>query len=150
MSTFESSIRQIPYPQQSVYDKLSDLSNLQKLKERYELMKDSMPEEARKQAEKIKDLTFDQDSLSVDVPPVGSIKLRVVNREEPKCIKFETEQSPIPFNFWIQLLPVTSTTSKMKLTIKADINPFIKPMVKKPLQEGIEKIADVLQMIQYD
>ena len=53
------------------------------------------------------------------------------------------------FNFWIQLLPVTSTTSKMKLTIKAELNMFIKQMVKKPLQEGIEKIADVLQMIQY-
>ena len=137
-------------PQQNVYDKLSDLNNLQKLKERYELMKDNMPEEARKQAEKIKDLEFDQDSLSVNVPPVGSIKLRVVNREEPKCIKFETEQSPIPFNFWIQLLPVTSTSCKMKLTIKAELNMFIKQMVKKPLQEGIEKIADVLQMIQYN
>ena len=150
MTTFESSIRQIPVPQQTVYDKLSDLNNLQKLKERYELMKDNMPEEARKQAEKIKDLEFDQDSLSVNVPPVGSIKLRVVNREEPKCIKFETEQSPIPFNFWIQLLPVTSTSCKMKLTIKAELNMFIKQMVKKPLQEGIEKIADVLQMIQYN
>ena len=150
MTTFESSIRQIPFPQQIVYDKLSDLNNLQKLKERYELMKDNMPEEARKQAEKIKDLEFDQDSLSVNVPPVGSIKLRVVNREEPKCIKFETEQSPIPFNFWIQLLPVTSTSCKMKLTIKAELNMFIKQMVKKPLQEGIEKIADVLQMIQYN
>ena len=149
MTTFESSIRQIPFPQQNVYDKLSDL-NLQKLKERYALMKDSMPEEARKQAEKIQDLEFDQDSLSVNVPPVGSIKLRVVNREEPKCIKFETEQSPIPFNFWIQILPVTSTTCKMKLTIKAELNIFIKQMVKKPLQEGIEKIADVLQMIQYN
>lgn len=150
MTTFESSIRQIPFQQQNVYDKLSDLNNLQKLKERYELMKDNMPEEARKQAEKIKDLEFDQDSLSVNVPPVGSIKLRVVNREEPKCIKFETEQSPIPFNFWIQLLPVTSTSCKMKLTIKAELNMFIKQMVKKPLQEGIEKIADVLQMIQYN
>ena len=150
MTTFVSSIRQIPFPQQNVYDKLSDLNNLQKLKERYELMKDNMPEEARKQAEKIKDLEFDQDSLSVNVPPVGSIKLRVVNREEPKCIKFETEQSPIPFNFWIQLLPVTSTSCKMKLTIKAELNMFIKQMVKKPLQEGIEKIADVLQMIQYN
>lgn len=150
MTTFESSIRQIPFSQQNVYDKLSDLNNLQKLKERYELMKDNMPEEARKQAEKIKDLEFDQDSLSVNVPPVGSIKLRVVNREEPKCIKFETEQSPIPFNFWIQLLPVTSTSCKMKLTIKAELNMFIKQMVKKPLQEGIEKIADVLQMIQYN
>ncbi|WP_308272327.1 SRPBCC family protein [Prevotella sp.] len=150
MTTFESSIRQIPFPQQNVYDKLSDLNNLQKLKERYAMMKDTMPEEARKQAEKIQDLEFDQDSLSVNVPPVGSIKLRVVNREEPKCIKFETEQSPIPFNFWIQLLPVTSTTCKMKLTIKAELNIFIKQMVKKPLQEGIEKIADVLQMIQYN
>lgn len=150
MTTFESSIRQIPFPQHNVYEKLSDLNNLQKLKERYAMMKDTMPEEARKQAEKIQDLEFDQDSLSVNVPPVGSIKLRVVNREEPKCIKFETEQSPIPFNFWIQLLPVTSTTCKMKLTIKAELNIFIKQMVKKPLQEGIEKIADVLQMIQYN
>ena len=150
MSTFESSIRQIPYPQQNVYDKLSDLSNLKTLKERYELMKDNMPEEARKQAEAIKDLQFDQDSLTVNVPPVGTIRLKVVDREEPKCIKFETEQSPVPFNFWIQLLPVTTTSCKMKLTIKADLNPVIKQMVKKPLSEGIEKIADVLQMIQYN
>ena len=150
MSTFESSIQQIPYPQQNVYDKLSDLSNLKTLKERYELMKDNMPEEARKQAEAIKDLQFDEDSLTVNVPPVGTIRLKVVDREEPKCIKFETEQSPVPFNFWIQLLPVTTTSCKMKLTIKADLNPFIKQMVKKPLSEGIEKIADVLQMIQYN
>lgn len=149
MTTFESSIRQIPYPQQNVYAKLSDLNNLRALKERYELMKDSMPEEARKQAEKIKDLQFDQDTLSVEVPPVGTIRLRIVDRDEPKCIKFETEQSPVPFNFWIQMLPVTATTSKMKLTIKAELNMFIKQMVKKPLQEGIEKIADALQMIQY-
>ena len=148
-TTFESTIRQIPYPQQNVYDRLSDLSNLQKLKERYEMMKDTMPEEARKQAEKIKDLTFDQDSLSVNVPPVGTIRLRIVDRDEPKCIKFATEQSPIPFNFWIQLLPVTQTTAKMKLTLRAELNIFIKKMVKKPLGEGIEKIADVLQMIQY-
>ena len=128
MTTFESTIRQINYPQQNVYNKLSDLSNLQALKERYELMKDTMPEEARQQAEKIKDMTFDADSLSVNVPPVGSIRLRIVDRDAPKCI---------------------STTSKMKLTIKAELNMFIKQMVKKPLQEGIEKIADVLQMIQY-
>ena len=136
MSTFESSIRQIPHPQQSVYAMLSDLANLERIRHR-------LPED------KLKDFSFDSDTLSVDVPPVGSIRLRIVDREEPKCIKFETEQSPVPFNFWIQILPVTETTSKMKLTIKADLNPFIKGMVKKPLQEGIEKIADALQMIEY-
>ena len=135
MSTFESSIRQIPHPQQSVYAMLSDLANLERIRHR-------LPED------KLKDFSFDSDTLSVNVPPVGSIR-RIVDRDEPKCIKFETEQSPVPFNFWIQILPVTETTSKMKLTIKADLNPFIKGMVKKPLQEGIEKIADALQMIEY-
>ena len=137
MSTFESSIRQIPHSQQSVYDMLSDLANLERVRSR-------LPED------KLKDFSFDSDSLSVNVPPVGSIRLRIVDRDAPKCIKFETEESPVPFNFWIQILPVTTTSSKMKLTIKADLNPFIKGMVKKPLQEGIEKIADALQMINYD
>ncbi|MBQ7471817.1 MAG: SRPBCC family protein [Prevotella sp.] len=135
-SKFESSIREIAAPQQAVYDTLSNLENLEKVRDR-------VPED------KLKDFSFDRDSLSISVPPVGNIRMRIVEREEPKTIKFEAEQSPVPFNFWIQLLPVTETTSKMKLTIKADLNPFIKGMVAKPLQEGLEKIADALQMVKY-
>lgn len=133
---FESTVREIQYSQQAVYNMLSDLSNLDKVKDR-------IPED------KLKDLSFDADSLSISTP-MGSVRLVIVEREEPKCIKFETEQSPLPFHFWIQILPMTDTTSKMKLTIKADLNPFIKGMVQKPLQEGIEKIADVLQMLHYE
>jgi hypothetical protein len=55
----------------------------------------------------------------------------------------------LPFNFWIQILPVTSDSCKMKLTIKAEISMFLKPMVSKPLNEGIEKLADILQNIPY-
>ena len=137
MTKFESSIRQIMYPQQAVYNMLSDLSNIERVK-------DHLPED------KVQDLTFDTDSGSISVAPVGQIALRIIDREEPKTIKFETAQSPVPFNLWIQLLPVTETTSKMKLTIKAELNPFIKGMVSKPLQEGLEKIADMLTMIQYE
>ena len=64
--------------------------------------------------------------------------------------KFATEQSPIPFDLWIQVLPVTDATSKMKLTIKAELNPFIKGMVQGPLKEGVEKIADALAAIRYE
>ena len=148
-STFESNIKQIPHKQESVFNTLSDLNNLQVLKDRFEQVKDQIPEDKRKEMEKLKDLRFDSDSITINAPMVGDLKMRIIDRDFPKTIKFETENSPIPFNFWIQLLPVTSTTSKMKLTIKAELNMFIKQMVKKPLQEGIEKIADVLQMIQY-
>lgn len=137
MSTkIESTIRQISYPQTAVYAMLSDLSNIERVRDR-------LPED------KIQDLTFDTDSISISTQ-MGAVKLFIVEREEPKTIKFETQESPLPFNFWIQLLPVTDTACKMKLTIKADLNPLISGMVKKPLQDGIEKIADALQMIQYE
>lgn len=138
MSTkFESSIRQISYPQQNVYNMLSDLSNLEKVKDR-------VP------ADKIQDFSFDSDTLSVKVAPVGAITMRIVDRDEPKCIKFETSESPMPFNFWIQILSVSESVCKMKLTIKSEVNPFLVSMIKKPLQEGLEKIADMLQMINYE
>lgn len=137
MSTkFESSIRQIGHSQEAVYRTLSDLSNLERVRDR-------IPQD------KLDDFSFDSDHIAIKAPMVGEIRLYIVDREAPKTIKFETEQSPIPFNFWIQLLPITEATCKMKLTIKAEINPFIKGMVQKPLQEGIEKIADALQMINY-
>ena len=137
MSTFESSIRQIPYKQEAVFNMLSDLSNIERLK-------DKLPED------KLEQMTFDSDSISVSVNPVGQIKLRIVEREAPKCIKFETAESPVPFNLWIQVVPNGDNASKMKLTIKAELNPFIKGMVKKPLMEGLEKIADLLQVIKYE
>ncbi len=133
---FESSVKQIPYPQQAVYDNISDLRNLEKVRDR-------VPED------KVKDFSFDEDSVSLNVPPVGELKLRICERDEPKCVKFETTQSPVPFHVWIQVLPVTETTSKMKVTVKAELNPFIKGVVAGPLQDGVEKIADALAQIAY-
>ncbi len=135
MSKFESGIKHIPYPQQTVYAMLSDLSNIEKVRDR-------LPED------KIKDLAFDSDSISISAP-MGSVSLRIVEREEPKCIKFATESSPVSANLWIQIVAEGEAACKMRLTIKADINPFIKAMVSKPLQEGLEKIADVLAIIPY-
>ena len=136
MSKFESSIKQIPYPVENVYRNISDLSNLERVRDR-------VPED------KLQDFQFDSDSVQVSVAPVGTIKLRIIERDENKCVKFETEQSPLPFNLWIQVLPVDETTSKMKVTVKADIPFMLKGMVSGPLQDGVEKIADALAQIPY-
>ena len=136
MTKFESSVKQIPYSQEAVYRNISDLRNLEKVRDR-------VPED------KVNDFAFDEDMVSLNVPPVGELKLRIIEREEPKCVKFETAQSPVPFNVWIQVLPVSETASKMKVTVKAELNPFIKGMVSGPLQDGVEKIADALAQIPY-
>lgn len=134
---YESNVREIPHAQETVYQSLSDLRNLERIKER-------MPEE------KVQGMEFDQDTMAVSMPPVGRIALRIIKREEPKCIKFETEQSPLDFNFWIQLLPVTEQSCKMRLTLKADLNPLIRGMVGGKLQEAIDKIAEMLAAIPYE
>ena len=55
MSNFESSVKVIPYSQERVYNKLSDLSNL-------EAVKDRLPKD------KVQDLSFDSDTLSLVFP----------------------------------------------------------------------------------
>ena len=136
MTKFESSVKQIAYPVEDVYRNISDLSNLERVRDR-------VPED------KLNSFSFDRDTVSVNVDPVGDIKLRIIEREEGKCVKFETEQSPMPFNLWIQVLPVTETTSKMRVTVQADIPLMLKGMVSGPLQDGVEKIADALSQIPY-
>ena len=136
MAKFESSIKQVPHPQEAVYRNLSDLSNLEKVRDR-------VPED------KVQDFSFDKDTVSVNVPPVGKITIRICDREEPKCVKFESVDSPMPFHLWIQVLPVTAETSKMKGTVDADIPFMLKGMVAGPLQDGVEKIADALAIIDY-
>ena len=91
MANFESSVKVIPYSQERVYAKLSDLSNL-------ESVKDRLPED------KIQDLSFDSDTLSFSVSPIGQLTLQIVEREPCKCIKLATTNSPLPFNMWIQLV----------------------------------------------
>lgn len=136
MTKFESTVKVIPYSQESVYGKLSDLSNL-------EAIKGSLPED------KVKDLSFDSDTLSFNAAPVGQLTLKIVEREPSKCIKLETTNSPLPFNLWIQLVPTTDQECKLKLTIGMELNPFMKAMVQKPLEEGLEKMAEMLALVKY-
>ena len=137
MAKFESSVKQVPYPQEAVYRNISDLRNLERVKDR-------VPED------RLKDFSFDQDTVSMNVPPVGQISIRIIDRDEPKCVKFETAQSPMPFNLWVQVLPTSANSSKMKITVDADIPFMLKGMVSGPLQDAVEKVADALAMIPYE
>lgn len=141
MVKFESEVKHVPYSQERVYTKLADLNNLASVRERLDLLKDKLEG-------KLEDMSFDQDSLTLKVQGI-SLTLRIVEREPMKCIKFEGDKTPIPLNLWIQILPVTDVGAKMRVTIGAEVNMFMKAMVSKPLKEGVDKLADMLAMIPY-
>lgn len=137
MTKFESEVKTINATISSVYNKLSDLSNIESLKDRI-------------QSGKIDDLQCSENTLSFSVSPIGEIELAIVEKEVNKTIKFASQKSPISFNLWIQLIPSDNEQTRMKLTIGAELNMFTKGIASKPLKEGVEKLADMLALIPYN
>lgn len=140
MTSFESKTVRIAHSAEKVFALLSDLSNL----ERFQGVLNAPGND------KLKITGYDRDSLSIEVSPVGTLTFRIVNREPYKTIKFEAENSPLPLNLWIQFVSTGENETASRITIKADLNPFIKPMLSKPLQEGVDKMADMLVVFPYE
>lgn len=141
MKRIESNVKMIPYPQESVYAKVSDLSNLKTLA-------DSIPAD-RKEQFNIENLECTPDRVSCSVSPVGQIEIGIVTREPFKCVKLETLRSPVKLTMWIQIVSTGLSDCKIKLTADADLNFFMAKMAEKPLSEALEKLADMLAMMPY-
>ncbi len=155
MAKYESSVKQVNAPVERVYAVLSDMERLRpmiEIAQNNNMLKEKVREAGQDPAmlEKLKDMTLTSDRISFPAPMVGEVALAIVEREQDRCVKFQTEKSPIEANLWIQVLPVTSTTSKMRVTIKADLNPMIKMMVGSKLEKGIDQFADMLCMLPYN
>lgn len=136
MTEFVSEVKAIPQPGERIFAMLSDLSNLERIKDR-------IPQD------KVKNFEFDSDSCSFAVDPVGKINFQIVEREPNKTIKFATTNSPVPLFLWIQLKEIAENDTRMKITARAELNPFLKPMVSKPLQDAVDKISEVLASLPY-
>ena len=94
----------------------------------------------------LENITFDADSIQLP-SPAGNLKLRIVERDEPKCIKLAGEDTPLPLYVWIQLLPEGDDACKMRVTVGAEVSLFMKPMVSKPLSQAAEGLANVLSLV---
>ena len=158
MTQYESQIKVINAPVERVYGMLSNLENLRPIiqaAQDNDMLRQQMEQAGQDPSvlEKLKDVQLAEDYIGIPAPMVGEISMRIIEREENKTIKFATDQSPVDANMWIQVLPTTAAetqeATKMRLTLKADLNPMIKMMVGSKLKDGIDKFADMLAMIKY-
>lgn len=155
LTKFESAVKPLSHPQQTVYGWLSDLRHIEALREKLndpavlqqlgERVPGTDAESLRRQLET---MTLSEDTVTMD-SPLGKVTLRIVEREAPKCVKLEAEGSPLPLALWVQVLPVADGGSKMRVTLGAEVNVFMKAMVSKPLQQAVDGIADLLASLPY-
>lgn len=135
MTEYTSDIQQIPYSAERIFSKLSDLNNLESVKPLIE--------------GKVKNFTFDTDSCQFKVDPIGTVGIRIVEREPFKNIRLESVKSPIEFLGWIQLQEVAPEDTRLKLTFRAKIPMFLKAMISGKLEEGINTVAEMLAKLPY-
>ena len=153
LAKYESEVKIVPRSQSVVYSRFDDLNSLSAIKDRLsdptvqQKLSEQVPadklDELRKYAQ---GLSFEADAIHI-ASPMGNITLRVVEREEPKCIKFASEGSPVQLYVWIQLLPHGAYESKLRVTVGAEVNFFMKGMVAKPLQQAADGLANMLSAL---
>lgn len=156
MTKKESEIKVVAAPVERVYARLGDLRNFQTLKERIndpqvqQMIGDKVPADKMQQLVSVMEkMEFTADSIIVDSPMGGQITLSIIEREENKLLKFGAEGSPIPVNLWIQMLPADAFSARIKVTVGADVNLFMKAMIGKPLQQAADGVAQMLAAIPY-
>lgn len=137
MTEFVSEVKTILHSDADVYRVLSDPRNLQKVK-------GELPED------QIRDLIFDEDSISFRVDPIGAVRFLVIEREPNKLVKLQSEKLPFDVFLWIQLVAKGEKDTRLRLTLRAELNALIRGMVEKPMREMLEKMSEALSRLPYD
>ena len=134
---YESKIQSIPAPVDKVYPVLSNLMNLERVRE-------LIP------PDKVQEMEISEDSVKFKVDGLAQkVTIRIVDKIESDTIKFGLDNMPMAANFWIQFKEVTPSDTRVKLTVKADIPVFFRMMIEKKLQQGIDEAAVMLTQFPY-
>lgn len=136
-SKYESKITSAPCSASQIYRVLSNLENLERVRQ-------FIPQE------KVQEMEISADRVRLKVDGLAQkITIAIVDRIENDTVKFGAEGIPMDANFWIQLKEVNPTDTRIKLTVKADIPFMFKMMVDKKLQQGLDQAADMLAQFPY-
>ena len=159
MTKYESQIYTLNTTQAEAYARMADLRRFEVLKQAFadperlqQLLQQVPADQVNKDQitpERLEEMSFTQDSLSADTK-MGPITLAIVERDEPKMVKLVTQGSPVSATVWVQLLPQGSSQGAMKVTVGTELNFFMRKMIGSKLNDGIEKLAEMLTMIPYN
>ena len=128
MTTIESKHVDVKAPVQEVFDFLSDMNNFKEL----------LPQD------RITNWESDTDYCSFKVQGTYKIRLDKAGAEAPNKLFLKSgEGSPFAFTLDVNLEEQSGATHAYQIC-KADLNPFIKMMVEKPLKNLFDYIADRL------
>ncbi|NJO68283.1 MAG: SRPBCC family protein [Bacteroidetes bacterium] len=132
-STFESKIGKVSLPSEKIYNFISDFNNL----------KNHIP------ADKISNWESTADSCHFTVSGMGNVGLRIIEKKPYDLLKVAGDGMNNKFNLWIQLKEAAENDTRVKVTIKTDVNPMMKMMIAKPVQKFLDMLVDSFEKMSF-
>lgn len=131
MTTYDSDETTIAQSHSFVYDFLSDFNNFEKL----------MPSQ-------ISQWQSDSESCSFNIQNMATLAMRYQLREPHHHLKIVSEgKSPFPFDLQCFIQEYGSGWCKVKLQFNAQMNPMIKMMAARPLENFVNLLAVKLKEV---
>ncbi|MCQ2229150.1 MAG: SRPBCC family protein [Bacteroidales bacterium] len=131
---YESAIKVVTNSASVIYNKLADFQNFNGV----------IPQD------KVQNWEATRDTCRFSIDNMGEIGLRIADREENACVKYTADGATrFNFNIWVQMKEVEPYNSRIKVTLKADLNPMIKMMVGSQLQKFVDMLAESIALHPY-
>jgi len=128
----ESKVGRLRAEDSRIYDFLSNCNNFQQFAS----------------DEKVQNWQSDNESCSFSVKGAGEVSFCIVERRPNELVKFSIENAQAENMFlWVQLKSPAYGDTRVKLTVKLDVNPVVRMFISKPLQQGLDKIVETLERV---
>ena len=135
MTKFESRIGKLDTSGEKAFNFLSDFRNFNRF----------IPED------KVKEWEASAEQCKFTVDGIGKAGLKIIEKEPNKLVKISDDGTAgLEFFFWIQIKEIEEKDTRIKLTIKADLNPMMKMVAAKPLKSFVNLMIDKIEEYSFD
>ena len=116
-----------------VYNFVSDIRNFSRF----------IPEET------VKNWVADADSCSFEISPVGSVNVKLTERNPTSLVKFEgVALQNTAFRIWVQLKETETAVTRFRIVLRAELNPFYKMMASKAVSGFLERLVKEIEKVE--
>ena len=130
MLKFESRIGKVSVGSKKIFVFITDMRNFRQI----------LP------GKSITEWKADSDSCSFKVSPVGKAHLKIIDSDPDNFVKYAGDGlNNTQFFLWVQLKEVSENDTRVKITLKADLNPMIKTVASGPIKDFLEKLVSGME-----
>lgn len=133
MAQYKSNPVTVHRSAQSIADKFADLSA-------FGTALDAMSAADR---ERIGDVKFEKDSITIDTKQVGSISFKVTERT-PSRVVMNAVGSPVPLDLCVNLTSLGSDVTEIVTSIDVEIPAMLRPLIGGAMQKAVDQFGDLM------